>query len=502
MLGATAMPRPKKTDKAKRPTPKLTQADRDAIDSMVSDPAIFSEAVFGRTLWRDQRAIAASVQNNKYTIVRSGAGVGKTAIAAHVAFHFLSTRPGSIVYTTATTWEHVRDGLWKEMSILAERAQRPIQLPSGATLRVLNGKLGSLSYHMGHDWFARGISTKTPENFQGKHSRGGVLIVADEASGIPDEIFHAMMRCVTSDNDKFFAIGNPTKSSGWFFDAFHGKGEGWMPFHIDLEQTPWVKRGLPPPAHGLSSAAWIEEEANRLGSRDHPLFRIGVNGEFDVRSDYLMLSLADIIAAESEERFESTLQLSPCSLGVDIGWQHDKTVLTRIHGDRMTHIHKVVGNDPMQVTGVVMNMCRENPVDIIAVDTNGIGAGVWARLHEQDMPVMPYYGSAEPMNKAMYANLRAESFHELSIGIKNGGLYILKDEELRGQLAFLPIKRDSTGRLLMWKKEDMQREGRPSPDCADSLTIARWAQKMWHIHHNSPPESRIHAPSTPGVFAW
>lgn len=48
-----------------------------------------------------------------------------------------------------------------------------------------------------------------------------MLFIVDEASGVADPIMEAILGTLSGENNKLLMCGNPTKTSGTFFDAFH-----------------------------------------------------------------------------------------------------------------------------------------------------------------------------------------------------------------------------------------------------------------------------------------
>ena len=48
-----------------------------------------------------------------------------------------------------------------------------------------------------------------------------MLFIVDEASGVADPIMEAILGTLSGANNKLLMCGNPTKTSGTFFDAFH-----------------------------------------------------------------------------------------------------------------------------------------------------------------------------------------------------------------------------------------------------------------------------------------
>ena len=60
---------------------------------------------------------------------------------------------------------------------------------------------------------------ENPEALAGFHSQN-MLAVCDEASGIPDIIFETASGSLSTPNAKIVLAGNPTRSSGFFTNAF------------------------------------------------------------------------------------------------------------------------------------------------------------------------------------------------------------------------------------------------------------------------------------------
>ena len=105
----------------------------------------------------------------------------------------------------------MRDVLWREI----RRAYRKNE-------DLIAGKILRTTLELGDKHFAQGLSTDTPERFQGFHE-GNILFVVDEASGVDEEIYEAIEGCMTSKRARLLLIGNPTRRSGTFYEAFHGE---------------------------------------------------------------------------------------------------------------------------------------------------------------------------------------------------------------------------------------------------------------------------------------
>src|SRR5262249_47328533 len=77
----------------------------------------------------------------------------------------------------------------------------------------------------------RTSSAERPEALAGVHSKN-VLLVADEASGIPEKIFETAAGSMSGHNATTIMAGNPVRTSGLFHDS-HTKLRGeWYCIHV------------------------------------------------------------------------------------------------------------------------------------------------------------------------------------------------------------------------------------------------------------------------------
>ena len=128
------------------------------------DPAFFFREVLGWQPWSGQVEIAEAVRDaiagggpNRIA-VRSGNGVGKTAIAARIMLWVLRCYRDSVVITTAPTSRQVTELLWRE----ARDAYHASRYPLGG--RFYDGKP---QWELGPRRFALGMSPENtrPERF-------------------------------------------------------------------------------------------------------------------------------------------------------------------------------------------------------------------------------------------------------------------------------------------------------------------------------------------------
>jgi phage terminase large subunit len=186
-------------------------------------PVRFLTEVLKESPWTKQAQIAQALADQRRVTVRSCNGAGKTWLASRLVLWFLYSRPGSVVVTTAPTWRQVKDQIWRYIRTCHTKARLP-------------GACNQTELSLQPEWYAVGISTDDPTRFQGTHSAAGVLLVVDEASGVPEAIYEAGAGFMTQEESYTLLIGNPNNPAGTFYQS-HQRGE-WARFHISAADVP------------------------------------------------------------------------------------------------------------------------------------------------------------------------------------------------------------------------------------------------------------------------
>ena len=93
--------------------------------------------------------------------------------------------------------------------------------------------------HDPEDAFAvrRTASKDNPEALQGFHAEN-LLFLIDEASGIPDIVFEVGMGALSTPGAKVVMAGNPTRTSGFFYDTHHSLRNRWHTMHVNCLDVP------------------------------------------------------------------------------------------------------------------------------------------------------------------------------------------------------------------------------------------------------------------------
>jgi len=422
----------------------------------------------GEFMWSKQREIAESVVVNRYTAIKSAHDTGKSFTMSRLAAWWLDVHPigEAFVVTTAPTTAQVEAILWREIG----KAHRKGNLPGRITLDA--------KWYMGQELVAYGRKPADYDQaaFQGIHAKY-VLVLLDEAVGIPKSLFDAVDALATNVNARVAAVANPDDPSSHFAQVCK-PGSGWVVKRISAFDTP-AYTGEKVPADLLPllvSPEWVEERKLRWGVTS-PIYQSKVLGEFPDLSDDTLI-LPRWIEAAQKRTLERTRR--PI-IAADIArFGEDETVIMRREGGWIRVYRAHHKDDTMTTAGHIAKAMRDiddeagkNDWVRAIVDVPGVGGGVVDRLAELDLPVVPYNGGEAPIDKERFVNARAEDYWTLRERFEQGEVDIDPDDDkLAAQLGSIKWGIDSRGRIKIESKDDMRKRGQPSHDRADAMAIA------------------------------
>lgn len=234
----------------------------EAILYYAEHPVEFVEDLLHVTPDPQQAAILRSVATNQMTSVRSGHGIGKSAVEAWAVIWFLSTRPFPKIPCTAPTQHQLFDILWAEVSKWL-RNNKALE----RELQWTKEKVYMKQYP--EEWFAVARTASKPDALQGFHAED-ILYIIDEASGVDDKVFEPVLGALSTPGARLLMCGNPTQLSGFFYDSHHKNRGSYSTFHIDGRNSSRV------------SQDFINTIITMYGE-DSDVFRVRVAGEFPGR---------------------------------------------------------------------------------------------------------------------------------------------------------------------------------------------------------------------------
>jgi len=165
-------------------------------------------------------------------------------------------------------------------------------------------------------------------------------------------------------------------------------------------------------------------------------------------------------------------------LGVDPAeYGTDKTALVYRQGRKVHWVRRFSKKGTMEVAGLVAALAEEmrelrTPLDAIVVDVTGVGTGVADRLIEMQIRnVYRVHFGGKAYEHEKYVNRRAECWGRALDWFKDSPCLLPDDDQLQADLTSVPFHYDSSRRLVLMSKEEMRRQGIPSPDSGDALCL-------------------------------
>lgn len=416
-----------------------------------------------RDFGRGERSIA----------IRSAHGPGKTCVVGWMVWAMLMTRYPQKTIATAPTKGQLFDGLFTE--VLAWGDKLPPQLRDLYLMKGGN-RIELISAPANSFFTARTARPETPEALQGIHSEH-VLLIGDEASGIPEKIFEAGAGSMSGEHATTVLLGNPIRSTGLFFDVFNKQLSGWKRYHVRAASVDWPD-GIP---STRVRPKFVAEMAERYGEESNA-FRTRVLGEFPKGDDDTVISFELVESARNRE-MEIAPQL-PFVWGIDVArfGSARNAVAARNRRTLMT-IDTWEGVDLMQTSGRIKArydalLPSERPY-VILIDVNGLGGGVVDRLTELGLPIRGINVGESASIDTRFRNLRDELWWRMREWFDGRDVALptatmnSKDpvEILAKELTQPRYTYQSTGKIKVESKDEMRKRGLRSPDLADAFML-------------------------------
>ena len=444
------------------------------LEKWLFDPVLFVEMALGAepSAWH-REALKAIVEHDRIAI-RSARGVGKSTYLAWLILWFLLTRYPAKILCTAPSAHQLEDILWSEVRLWHRRLPKFFQ----DEIRVTADKV-ELTRNPGESFAAaRTARRESPEALQGFHAEH-MLILADEASGIDDIIFQTGEGSMSTPGAKVVMTGNPTRVSGYFYNAFHRMRHRWKTIKVslfDVKDQPWV-------------SMTVEEDLRKMYGVNSDTYRVQILGEFPQSEAASVIPANLIESALARHGAVHPIRSYRVVWGLDVArFGDDNTALAKRRAnvllEPVTHWH---GKDLMQTCGLVKaeyeRLARYEddllPSEIL-VDSIGLGAGVVDRLHELGLPVRGINVGESASVKERYMRFRDELWFRGREWFQELDVSIPEDEQLIAELQAPTFNLTSTGKIIVESKADLKARGLPSPDLADAflLTFAGGLDRM------------------------
>ena len=459
------------------------------------DPVLFMREVllFEPDDW--QIKVAYDLRDYPRVSVKSGQGVGKTGEEAALLLWFLVCFPYPRIVATAPTKQQLHDVLWSEVDKW---------MNNSPLLPMLLKWTKTYVYMVGYEkrWFAVARTATKPENMQGFHE-DNMLFIVDEASGVADPIMEAITGTLSGENNKLLMCGNPTKTSGTFYDAFHAD-RAMYKYHtvssIDSQRT---------------NKQNIEALIRKYG-RESNVVLVRVFGEFPRQENdvFIMLSSIEQCGSKIYELPEDK-GMPYIMFGVDVArFGDDETVIYRnVKGKlklavarRGQNLMATVGDIVAQYKKAAREFPDYNGQIYINIDDTGLGGGVTDRLREVRREQKLHRLSVIPINAAEkieadtkdgkeaaehYNNLTTHMWAVLRDLLEDKQIEIEDDADTFAQLSIRKYFMASNGKLELESKKEMKKRGVSSPDRADAAALSIYLGKVKKYTGSAPDKGAL-----------
>jgi hypothetical protein len=443
-----------------------------------------------------QAYILQSIINNKRTLVRSGHGPGKTFIMALAAIWWLCTHwvkgQGCSVIVTSPSAGQLETVFLPQLSkcldLLPDYFKDHFTITTEAVYEVEDKKGWRLDI--------RTARKENPDAMQGQHN---VLFLIDEWSGVPKEIYDVIEGSQSDRGSRILGIGNPTRRSGWGYDAFHKNKKLWNCVHINCEiytddkefVTEYedifgnvktdTNKGLVDPKEVQK---WLDICS---GNRDGFEYRIRVTGDFPNAGKQQFIPLKPISQCFKQAFYEEqnkvhTLGLDPATVGTD------EIALVHRWGKNLMAVKTWQEDDTqkiaLQVESWLLSEGANFKFEFISIDSIGEGKGVFDKLRQlKDSGKLPnvnhviqYKSSYEATDKERFDRLRDETWQKMKDWFIKEKPHFHEDhtkdcEKLQEELTSPSFDFTPRGKLKVESKKEMRKRGVSSPNIADAVTM-------------------------------
>lgn len=425
--------------------------------------------------WQKTAFETIAMSKTKRMSIKSGQGVGKTGFSAIVFLWFLVCFSNSRVVATAPTRQQLNDVLWAELE--KWRQKSPLL---AHTLKWTKTYI----YVIGREkrWFGVARASSKPENMQGFHE-DNMLFIVDEASGVPEDVLEAIRGTLTGVNNKLLLVGNPTKTSGMFYDSHTSERLQWKTMTVDSAKSPRTNKEN------------IQALIKKYGEESN-VVRVRVHGLFPLAEDDVFIPISMV-----EQSINTDIEEKKNPFIIDVGcdvarFGDDKTVIGyRIDGI-VKFYKKRHGQDTMKTADDVLMLCKILHLKYpnfkgevcIKIDDSGVGGGVTDRLNQikslnKDMynwiriigvnfgVRIPhtYYDDTTTFMMSVLKSLISTNNEDTNV--TKCELMLPNDTDLIAQLSSRKYFFIDNGKLKVESKKEMKKRGLPSPDEADCVLL-------------------------------
>lgn len=402
--------------------------------------------------------------------IASGRGIGKSAGLGIICDWHLSCHLGATAMLLANTESQLRSktfpefAKWFNMGINSHWFNcEGFQItPQPWLVDIVQKRIDCSKWKAyGQNW-----NENHPDALAGEHNPLGLLIIYDEASGIPECIWSTTKGFLTEKNPfrYWFAFSNPRRNSG----AFHSR------FHDPKQQKYWRTRQIDARTVEDVDMDVYQEIIDTYGETSDEA-RIEVYGQFPELGEGQLI--ANSVVDGARDRFISYAMANddPIILGCDPAPGANGRTVIRIRQGRDAQtfpVTEMIGAGNRKIAEKIVELAGQFDADGIVID-GGNGHGVASYLKDMGIRFHEvHFANSSTDTNGEFFNMAGELWGKLRDWLAYGS--IDRSDELRRDLTARTWRwhgGKEDGKKLLTPKREMARDGIPSPDDADALAL-------------------------------
>lgn len=432
-------------------------------------------------MWGKQREVAESVINNTYTAVKSANGTGKSHVASRLVAHFVATHEPRLtnILLTAPVRNQIDSIMFKLIRDLHQKSHEIGRNPLPGRIAM---KPAWVIDEIGHEIVQprRPADQNLISSFQGTHNEF-MLIIMDEAGGLPAEMYDAAAAVMTNADAHLLAIGNPNKRNTKFHDIYRQPEtySHWNRYTISAYDLPTFTgekvyedeekerqfRSM------LTQPEWVEMRKREA----HPaVFAAQVLGEFPDEGDdtFFLQDYIDTAHNTVIEPDDAAYKI----MGVDIAVMGEDSSTAYLNsGGHVRLLKEWNKSDHVASARIIHELATGNNVDEVRIDAAGTGAGVYSILDNSmddwgaTYAIRAINGANKSPDNQRWLNARAHHYESFREQLRDGKIDLdFEDTKLTKEMVDQTFEFTDRGQLKITSKDKMRSAGIKSPDHLDA----------------------------------
>lgn len=443
--------------------------------------------------WAIFLAIEAAIAGkaSRRISVASGHGIGKSCSTSLVVVWRLFCFYNAQIACTAPTSRQLFDVLWKEISIWIKRM--PPFWHSKFDVQSTYIRMTESP----QSWFASAKTAKkdSTEALAGVHGEH-VMVLADEASGVPHEVFNTMEGSLTEKDIFVLLFSNPTRLQGYFYDSHcHPKlKQRWQRFQYSNIDSPIVRDD------------YNQDIINQHGENSDE-YRVRVLGKFPDEDAVDEHGYAPILHKDDIKEIDIPPNNLPefvgtVRMGIDpAGGGSDETLWVVRDAFKAMIVAREKVSTPVSIAKRTRTLAKLHNVEPknIWVDSFGVGSDAAIELSRDNFRINALNVGDQCLKdseKALYLNRRAQAFWRVRKAIKSG-FELYRDKIWRDEVTFLPYRRNARDKIQIMPKKDIRKQYGRSPDSFDALMMTFLAKESRADIKTFTAKNRPYAQNSP-----